>query len=107
MIAGWCQGMYSALETIECVFAAGNRHFKCFVVLIAANFTGSHVDLPHFSMCMPSSTGKMSSGENMDWLWVSSKGCIRKQNQAPRAGRTIARSFTGGTMAVNREELIE
>jgi len=95
VIARWRERMDSAFETVECMFAAGNRHFKCLVVLIAANFTSSHVDLPNFDL-HAFFRGKMSRGRK-SWLGVCfRKPSIHKQKQVSAAWQTNCAKFYRG-----------
>lgn len=42
MVAGWGEGVNGALKTVEGMAAAAHRHLERLVVLIAANFAGTH-----------------------------------------------------------------
>jgi hypothetical protein len=42
VVTCWRQGMDGAFEAIEDMPSTGNGYFKRFVVLITANFTGTH-----------------------------------------------------------------
>jgi hypothetical protein len=42
MVAGWCERVYSAFKTVECMVSARNRNLKRLVVLIATNFARAH-----------------------------------------------------------------
>ena len=58
-------------------------------------------------MCMRSSAGKCPPAETLIGRGFSENGASISKRRYLLAGRTIAQSFTGGNMALNREELIE
>src|SRR5690349_16457370 len=96
MIARRCEGMYGAFEAIECVLTARNRNLERFVILIPANFTGSHVDLPIFDLHAFFPRENRPSAETPIARGFREIHASSSKRWLCGAGRPIAQVFIGG-----------